>query len=257
MPLSDPELWQRLTLFSLDENGAAWPFSSRLAHENNWTKDFATSSIQEYKKFMYLACVSREPLTPSDAVDEVWHLHLAYTKDYWNGLCQGVLHRDLHHGPTRGGGEEDRKFRSSYAKTLSLYRAEFEKSPPADIWPGPDERFLKPRFMKRVDTRTNWIVPKPELGSRAAMAFAVLFVLAVGLAGCVTFDDLTSDSIIPMLVFLAVFVIIIVSGMKESRKKRNQSSDGSIGFHVGASDGKGGDADGGAGCGSGCGGGGD
>lgn len=251
MPLSDPELWQRLTEFSLDENEVVWPFSKRLAHENNWPKVFAARAIKEYKRFVYLACVSPEPLTPSDAVDEVWHLHLAYTRSYWKELCRGVLRGDLHHGPTRGGGAEDRKFRSSYAKTLSLYQSEFDEAPPADIWPAPAERFLKPRYMKRVDSRTNWIVPKPELGSRAQMAFAGLFALAVGLTGCVAFDESSPAFVIPMLVFFVVLILVIVSSIRDAKKKRNQSSDASIGVNIGCGDGKGGDSDGGSGCGGG------
>lgn len=96
-------LWQRIQSFNLDAPNVNLPFSARLARENAWTTDFAVRSIQEYKKFCFLLCLSNEPLTPCDAVDQVWHLHLIYTQNYWVDWCTNILNKNIHHHPTQGG----------------------------------------------------------------------------------------------------------------------------------------------------------
>src|SRR5262249_50433300 len=101
--LSNPDLWQCIQDFPIDDPGDAFSFSARLAHENGWSGATAAAAIEEYRKFIYLIGVSDSPLTPSEAVDQVWHLHLLYTRSYWTEFCGGVLCRPLHHEPTRGG----------------------------------------------------------------------------------------------------------------------------------------------------------
>lgn len=50
----------------------------------------------------FLSVVSDTPVTPSQDVDEVWHVHLTYLRDYWDVWCGRVLQRRLHHDPTEG-----------------------------------------------------------------------------------------------------------------------------------------------------------
>ncbi|WP_443026122.1 glycine-rich domain-containing protein, partial [Sphingomonas sp. CCH9-H8] len=69
--------------------------------------------------------------TPSDAVDQAWHLHLTYTRDYWEHFCPDVLGRALHHGPTAGGADEHRRYYRQYAETLARYEAAFGIAPPS------------------------------------------------------------------------------------------------------------------------------
>jgi hypothetical protein len=122
---TDPALWQAINAYDIDEEGAALPFSRRLARDNAWSTDFARRAIAEYKKFIYLACVSGRTVTPSEEVDSVWHLHLIYTRDYWNRFCADLLKRPIHHGPTEGGKAEADRYRDCYRETLHLYRTEF------------------------------------------------------------------------------------------------------------------------------------
>ena len=120
--LSDPEneaLLARIMAFEPDESGAQLPFTARLAREQGWTHVFAGRVVQEYKRFVALAMLSGHPVTPSEEVDQAWHLHLVYTRSYWHGLCRDVLGRDLHHGPTAGGADENGKF-ASVMKELDL-----------------------------------------------------------------------------------------------------------------------------------------
>ncbi len=160
MPLNDTALWQRIDDFDLDDPTASLAFSDRLARENGWGKEYSLRVIEEYKRFMFLLCVTNEPLTPSDQVDQAWHLHLIYTRSYWKDFCATVLEREIHHGPTMGGTVEQTKFTDWYARTKENYMKYFDSTPPADIWPGSTERFAAVHF-QRVDRARNLVIRLP------------------------------------------------------------------------------------------------
>lgn len=180
--MRDPALWARLEAFALDDPAASLPFSARLARDNGWSHAFARRVIGEYKRFLYLAAVAGHEITPSEEVDEAWHLHLLYTRSYWGELCPHVLGRPLHHGPTKGGDKEAVRWDGAYAATLAAYRAEFSAEPPADIWPPAAIRF-KPSGAKRlVDTSRWWLIrrPSPAFARRmSAFAAALLAIVTV------------------------------------------------------------------------------
>lgn len=119
LPMSHPqvELYDRIQAFSLDQPEAQLSFSKRLARDNGWTLEYAQRVIEEYKKFTFLAVAADHPVTPSDQVDQVWHLHLSYTRSYWEEFCPNVLQMPLHHDPTLGGQSENQKFEDWYSKT--------------------------------------------------------------------------------------------------------------------------------------------
>ncbi len=154
------DLWHRIETFELDEPGADFSFTDRLARENRWTIAFAVRAVAEYKRFVFLVCAGGHSLTPSDAVDRVWHLHLIYTRSYWIDLCENTLRRPLHHGPTRGGKSEAAKFGAWYEQTLTSYRQFFGSDLPPDIWPPVELRFRAARF-QWVDARRFWLIQKP------------------------------------------------------------------------------------------------
>src|SRR5947199_354356 len=78
----------------------------------------AARAIEEYRRFAFLAVAAGHPVSPSDAVDQVWHLHLLYTRSYWVQFCGEVLGKPLHHEPSTGGGGEAAKFDAWYGQTL-------------------------------------------------------------------------------------------------------------------------------------------
>jgi uncharacterized protein (TIGR04222 family) len=163
MEAKDAQLLQRIEEFSLDAPDAAYPFSARLAKENQWSAEFARRALVEYKRFVFLAMVAGHPVSPSDAVDQVWHLHLTYTQSYWKQFCGEVLQRPFHHQPTKGGMDEHAKFEDWYTRTLASYRKFFREEPPADIWPdGTAPAKPHPEYV-RVDVRENWVIPKVRL----------------------------------------------------------------------------------------------
>ena len=104
------DLYRRIEEFPLDEPGGAFPFTARLARENGWSQDYANRVVGEYKRFALLAVAAGHSVTPSDQVDQAWHLHLTYTQSYWTRFCPEVLGKPLHHNPTQGGAAEQTKF---------------------------------------------------------------------------------------------------------------------------------------------------
>ena len=86
------------------------------------------------KRFCFLAATVDHQVTPSDAIDQAWHLHLTYSRDYWERFCPAVLGRPLHHGPTAGGSAEQHRYFEQYAATLKSYEQAFGAPPPADLW---------------------------------------------------------------------------------------------------------------------------
>src|SRR5262245_53945196 len=182
---SNSDLWRRIQEFAIDDPDDVFPFSARLARENGWLAVTAEEAIEEYRKFIYLLCVTDTPLTPSEVVDQVWHLHLVYTRSYWTAFCGDVLGRPLHHEPTRGGEAQAALFKDQYALTLARYGAEFDYRPPADFWP--IEPFGALPSQRWVDRRTHWIVPK-RVGRRLAQGGMIVAVIAL-IASCGTFSS--------------------------------------------------------------------
>ncbi|MBA4053389.1 MAG: hypothetical protein C0490_01630 [Marivirga sp.] len=156
----DTQLWRQIKNFELDDEDSQLSFTDRLARENGWSYEFSVRAIEEYKKFIYLICLSDQPITPSDEVDQVWHLHLIYTNSYWKEFCGNILNREIHHGPTRGGQTEKIKYSNSYRSTFEQYRKVFQEEPPTDIWPDEKIRFTKINF-RRICLDKNWVIKKP------------------------------------------------------------------------------------------------
>ena len=175
------ELYLRIEEYNLDDPTAPYPFTARLAAENGWSVSYARRVAEEYKKFAFLAVTAGHPVTPPDAVDRAWHLHLTYTHAYWDRFCAEVLKAPLHHTPTTGGAAEKEKFTEQYARTLESYQAAFGHAPPADIWPGTAARFAGTPVYRRVDTQRHWIILIPKLP--VLVAGCLLLYVAAHVAG--------------------------------------------------------------------------
>jgi hypothetical protein len=154
-------LLQRIQAFSLDQAGSELPFSRRVARENGWSTDYTRRVIEEYKRFVFLAMVAGHPVTPSDPVDQVWHLHLTYSRSYWEDFCPNALGKALHHEPTRGGWTEQQRFTEWYQQTLESYERLLGHLPPSDIWPAPAIRFGGEEHFVRINKACYWLIPKP------------------------------------------------------------------------------------------------
>lgn len=180
----DHALWLRIAAHDFEIPDASLTFAARLARDHGWGLEAARVAIDEYRRFCFLAVRTGHEVTPSEEVDEVWHQHLTDSRDYWQVWCPDVLHHDLHHGPTRGGPAEGRRFAGQYADTLAAYEAWFGP-PPAALWPGTAERFGRPRFHV-VDRATHVavLVPREPLARLRrlvrALRLGALLALASG-----------------------------------------------------------------------------
>lgn len=232
-------LWTRILNFPLDDPSHTLRFSHRLARENNWDIHYAASVTTAYRKFLFLCAVAHFPVTPSDAVDQAWHLHMTYTESYWTDLCRDILGKPLHHNPTKGGLAEGLKFYNQYEATLQLYQEKVNEEPPANIWPPAGERFSDTDFI-RINRRAYWLIPRPTGRKIAAVAVnAAAFVLGL----------FTGNWAFLIMTFIICVIVLAPSFSVET---------GSSGSHGGSACGAwggGGDDCGDGGCGSGCGGG--
>lgn len=173
----DHPVWLRLSHYTIGPENAALSFAARLARENGWSAAHAARVIDEYKKFAFLAVTGDCEVTPSDAVDQAWHLHLTYTRDYWERFCPEVLGKALHHGPTAGGTAERGRFFHQYADTLKRYEAVFGPLP-ADLWPSAQQRLIEDPRARRVHPRDAIMISRKAV--RRAMV-ALLMAAAIAL----------------------------------------------------------------------------
>lgn len=239
-------LWKGIEDFEFGFSEASLSFIDRLARENGWGSKFARRVVEEYRRFCFLAMTAGHPVTPSEEVDQAWHLHLLYSENYWDEFCSGVLGRPLHHGPTRGGPSEGEKYRDWYQATLESYVQVFGVDPPGDIWPAADERFRDAHRFRRINTASHWVIAKPTVRSLQNWLLPVLGLPVLGACAMTPFGK---GLFLPLIGILVVGIVVfgyLFDGRPDERKRRSKR-DGN-----GGSGGSGGIA----GCGGGCGGGG-
>jgi hypothetical protein len=177
-PASAPAhpLWAALLHYRIGPADAAVAFEARLARANGWSPAKAAGVVEEYKRFCFLAATCGHEVTPSDAVDQAWHLHLTYTHDYWERFCPEVLGRPLHHVPTTGSTAAAHRHFDAYARTLAGYEAVFGQCPPPDVWPSAARMLFDDPRARRVHPRDVFVF------SRRAIGFAVAAIPGAALA---------------------------------------------------------------------------
>jgi hypothetical protein len=153
-------LWQRIERHDFEPD-TPLNFTRRLARDRSWSLEEARAAIGGYRRFCFLAAISETPVTPSEAVDEVWHQHLIYSRDYWEVWCKQVLGKTLHHDPTPGGPQAQCRYRRQYAETLAMHEQYFGPPDP-ELWPATYRRFgRRPRY-RIADTARSLILPRPD-----------------------------------------------------------------------------------------------
>ena len=219
MNFQQTELYKRIQAFALDRPDSQLSFSQRLAKDNGWSLGYTQRAIEEYKKFIFLAVAAGHPVTPSDQIDQVWHLHLTYTRLYWQEFCPKILQTTLHHEPTRGGSSEQLKFGSWYSKTLESYEQFFGHIPPIDIWPKPKDRFGRDLHFIRINTQQSWVLSKPNLTIflkpqlRKIGIFTFLVFLSLMITSCQIISQIPNPINFTGSEFLTFYIFLVVMGI--------------------------------------------
>lgn len=114
-------VWETIQCFSFEESTQEYSFETRLAFENRWSHYFTKRAIEEYKKFIFLATISNQMVSPSETVDMVWHQHLIYTESYQklsDNIGKKIAHIPSTHNP---------KERDTFIKALEYTKALYEQ----------------------------------------------------------------------------------------------------------------------------------
>lgn len=117
-------------------------FHRQLAERTGWRPERCQRAVHEYLRYCVVAAQLGGRAVPSPWVDEVWHLHLIWTRDYWDDFCPQRLGFAFHHQPARGLPGEREALRLGYAETLHAYQALFGTPDPAwwPAWSSPPHR---------------------------------------------------------------------------------------------------------------------
>lgn len=92
--------------------------------------------IIEYRKFMQLVYENKGALAISRKIDEVWHCHILFTKDY-HAFSKAVNGEYIHHQPVLSEAVRG-SMKPNYDALFSAYRQTFGEPNP-DIWPSDDQ----------------------------------------------------------------------------------------------------------------------
>ena len=131
------ELWTRLKSFQFC-NGLC----SRVASENQWSLEYTTQVLEEYRKLIYLLAAVDENLVASREIEEAWRVHLLYSHSYIIDLGMGVLGTVLHHDCDDGSQRNARcpnVLRGRWQLTvesLANHRQQFGQSLTGSVIPG-------------------------------------------------------------------------------------------------------------------------
>jgi hypothetical protein len=105
---------------------------SKLVHQYNWQHKHAVIVVHMYKNFLFLNAKYGEKykLTPSEEIDEIWHLHILETKKYRKD-CYAIFGKYFDHNPMSFKGDIKANYTEmaqSFNKMLELYRKEFNNA---------------------------------------------------------------------------------------------------------------------------------
>lgn len=125
--LSAPELWTRVQGVLLPPSGDV-PFAARVAQITGVPVDLAGAVELEYRRFLYLATLSDQPLAPPHLVHLAWELH-SHDSGY-SAFCLRVLGRSLVFRPMAAHVDPE----AAYSAARTQYLLEFGAPLPEAIW---------------------------------------------------------------------------------------------------------------------------
>lgn len=100
--------------------------AKRLIEKDGWLQEDAYESVRRYKNFLMIRIKYPDVgVVPTSDIDEVWHTHILYTREYTRD-CKMLFGEYLHHSPA--GDDEKEKVLIIYHQTAKLYQKEFQES---------------------------------------------------------------------------------------------------------------------------------
>lgn len=169
MGVEDTALRARIAAFDLDD------IARRAAGELGWTMRFTRRVVEEYRRFLLLAVTADHRVSPSSAVDQLWHTHILHTHSYWDDLCPNVLGRPLHHVP--GTRATRLQLMAAYEATLLSYTRIFGE-PASDLWPSAAVRYGPELDRRVVNSGRFFIVSRRQVA--VVVVVVVVVVVAIG-----------------------------------------------------------------------------
>ncbi|WP_020591556.1 glycine-rich domain-containing protein [Kiloniella laminariae] len=91
-----------------------------------WEEDDAKFAINQYRQYLYLIRKYEANISPTLAIDAVWHNHILDTRKYVRD-CQVIFGHYLHHFPYFGSRstEDRRQLEIAFGNTQKLFLEEF------------------------------------------------------------------------------------------------------------------------------------
>ncbi len=102
--------------------------ADQLVHRYHWDPTEAQEVLRKYKNFMILWGIKPGGLglVPTREIDEVWHLHILFTKNY-TADCLHIFGSYKHHTPSLGSEDEQKALAAAYIQTAKLYEHHFKE----------------------------------------------------------------------------------------------------------------------------------
>ncbi|MBP7075217.1 MAG: glycine-rich domain-containing protein-like [Rhabdochlamydiaceae bacterium] len=99
----------------------------RLTDRYKWPSENASEAVRRYKNFLLLLLkYPNEVLAPTPDIDEAWHNHILFTREYMRD-CQAIFGNYLHHAPSRNSPEEKKVMLEAQSRSSDLYIQEFNE----------------------------------------------------------------------------------------------------------------------------------
>ena len=208
--MRNPSLWARLQAYEFDKSHGSAPYSVKLARAEGWSTPYTARVIEEYRRFLYLSQVSDAQVTPCQVVDAAWHMHLTFTRDYWDELCPNVIGAPVHHQPCAGA-EEMPRYNDQFAATKALYAQEFGSAPPEDIWARPHAKTSPPKAEQFALSEAANFTGDP--------LFIALIPFVISLIVFIIDPGLMIGAIV---VFTGVMALVVFMERQNRRRRRNR-----------------------------------
>jgi hypothetical protein len=100
----------------------------RLIDRYSWDSTDAKEAVRRYKNFLRLLLKYPDQiLAPAPDMDEAWHNHILFTREYMRD-CESLFGSYLHHSPALSSDPKEKKvMEDAQTRTSELYIKEFQE----------------------------------------------------------------------------------------------------------------------------------